>query len=403
MSAGETLNITGGGNGLTNVVQGSTFSLGGTFNVINGNVTSNGLAKLSTVAGLLQLLNAQTLTVGNVSVSATGQLYLGNASTLIAGNITNSGFVASSFFTAAGNTFTVTGTFTNNAGATLDIVSGDTTTLPTLNNSGTVNVALNYTMPNLTGGKGVVSLGNVTLSLNGGSSQNTIHDNNAFGTSATLISNGNVQTGPLQLANVTINGHHTIALPGSKINSLALQGSSGNWTSGMNLAPFAKTIIEDSATHNATLARTLDQVNFGHTHANGIYSSALAANERLVVIDNASVSVPFMTFRGPPADAGSILLMPTYLGDANLDSAVDLTDLSIVLNNFGSTTSSWLNGNFDGAATIDLTDLSAVLNNFGSNGGVGPNLVAAQTVSTPEPASLALFALGLAAALKRRR
>ena len=403
ISSTETLNITGGGNGITTVVAGSTIFLGGNINVINNNVSSNGLANLASVAGVLELLNGQTLTVGNVSVASTGQLFLGSASTLIAGNITNSGFVASSSFTSPGNSLTITGTFTNNAGATLDIQSGDTTTLPTLNNSGTVNVALNYTMPNLTGGKAVVSLGNFTLTLNGGSSQNTLHDNNAFGTSASLISNGNVQTGPLQLANVTINGHHTIALPGSRILNLTLQGSTGNWTSGLNLAPFAKTIIEDSANHNATLARTLDQVNFGLTHANGIYSSALAPNQRLVVIDNASVTTPFGSFGGQPADAGSILLMPTYLGDANLDSAVDLSDLSIVLNNFGSTNSSWLGGNFDGAATIDLTDLSDVLNNFGSNGGTGPNIADLQTVSTPEPASLALFAFGLAVTLKVRR
>ncbi len=54
-------------------------------------------------------------------------------------------------------------------------------------------------------------------------------------------------------------------------------------------------------------------------------------------------------------------------GDANVDGSVDLTDLSIVLNNFGSAASNWTNGNFDGAGTVDLTDLSDVLNNFGSS------------------------------------
>ena len=65
------------------------------------------------------------------------------------------------------------------------------------------------------------------------------------------------------------------------------------------------------------------------------------------------------------------------LGDANVDGHVDLTDLSIVLNNFGAATSNWTSGNFDGAETIDLTDLSDVLNNFGSSsvisGAVGAN------------------------------
>ena len=64
--------------------------------------------------------------------------------------------------------------------------------------------------------------------------------------------------------------------------------------------------------------------------------------------------------------SGNSATAPAVLvGDANVDGHVDLTDVSIVLNNFGSTTSAkWSDGNFDGAATIDLTDLSFVLNNF---------------------------------------
>ena len=78
------------------------------------------------------------------------------------------------------------------------------------------------------------------------------------------------------------------------------------------------------------------------------------------------------------------------LGDANLDGKVDLTDLSAVLNNFGSSTDHWTGGNFDGAASIDLTDLSDVLNNFGSSlSGSGSSAI----VATPEPTSLAALAL----------
>ena len=62
-----------------------------------------------------------------------------------------------------------------------------------------------------------------------------------------------------------------------------------------------------------------------------------------------------------------VLIAPEILGDANADGKVDLTDLSTVLNNFGSTTTAWTSGNFDGSATIDLTDLSDVLNNFAAS------------------------------------
>jgi hypothetical protein len=103
-----------------------------------------------------------------------------------------------------------------------------------------------------------------------------------------------------------------------------------------------------------------------------------------------------------------VMVAAELLGDSNVDGKVDLTDLSVVLNHFGSTTSAWTSGNFDGAATIDLTDLSDVLNNFGVT---NPNasdaaLVsngASTAVATPEPTSLAILGLGAAGLLSRRR
>jgi hypothetical protein len=86
------------------------------------------------------------------------------------------------------------------------------------------------------------------------------------------------------------------------------------------------------------------------------------------------------------------------LGDANLDGKVDLTDLNIVLNNLGTTTSLRSNGNFDGAATIDLTDLNDVLNNLGVSVTSGSAIVA-----TPEPASLMLLCAAMPLLWKRRR
>ena len=96
------------------------------------------------------------------------------------------------------------------------------------------------------------------------------------------------------------------------------------------------------------------------------------------------------------------------LGDANGDGHVDLTDLSTVLNNFGSTTTLRSNGNFDGAPTIDLTDLSDVLNNFGATTTTSANNsqlpitnYQLPTTPTPEPTTLLLAAAPLL--LPRRR
>jgi autotransporter-associated beta strand protein len=84
-------------------------------------------------------------------------------------------------------------------------------------------------------------------------------------------------------------------------------------------------------------------------------------------------------------------------GDANEDGKVDLNDLNIVLNNLGTTSGNWTNGNFDGAPTIDLTDLNDVLNTLGSSS------VALSAAAAPEPTTLALLAGAIPLAVYRRR
>jgi hypothetical protein len=80
---------------------------------------------------------------------------------------------------------------------------------------------------------------------------------------------------------------------------------------------------------------------------------------------------------------------------------VDANDLNVVLANLGTKTSSWGNGNFDGATTIDLTDLNDVLNHLGTS--VGSNSLAGSTAVAPEPATLGIAVFGAAALMIRRK
>ncbi len=135
----------------------------------------------------------------------------------------------------------------------------------------------------------------------------------------------------------------------------------------------------------------------------GITSATVAADPThlsIAVADNSLLG--YTTYGGQPVDANSILIVPAFFGDANLDGHVDLTDLSTILNNFGTTTGAWTSGNFDGNPTIDLTDLSDVLNNFGASNPNASDTLPIPT-PTPEPASLALFALSFYALLARTR
>ena len=192
----------------------------------------------------------------------------------------------------------------------------------------------------------------------------------------------------------------------SETGALNLKGGTGAWTGGLDLTT-SKLIVESSISNKtADMARLQDQVVFGQSATKGVYtSSTLPAGFAIAVVDNAVENR--LTFGGMSVDSNSILVGAELAGDANIDGTVDLSDLSTVLNDFGSTTSNWTSGNFDGAASIDLTDLSDVLNNFGatnpnaSDEAAGGGLKAA--LATPEPASLLVLGVGAAAASIRRR
>ena len=97
--------------------------------------------------------------------------------------------------------------------------------------------------------------------------------------------------------------------------------------------------------------------------------------------------------------ANQVHVTRALLGDANLDQFVGQADLDAVLLNFGSTTGIWSLGDFNGDAFIGQADLDIVLLNFGDT--APPDLSNLQAI--PEPSSLGLMGLGVAALARRRR
>jgi hypothetical protein len=138
-------------------------------------------------------------------------------------------------------------------------------------------------------------------------------------------------------------------------------------------------------------------------------STANAGGETFGIATAGALNVS--TFDGLAVSPSTILVKYTFAGDATLDGTVNLSDLDVVLNNLGSTSSLWSSGNFDGAATIDLTDLNDVLNHLGVSVPTGSSAVATAeallaaggTGAVPEPASLSLLALAVPLLLRKRR
>jgi len=302
--------------------------------------------------------------------------------------------------TSATNTFTLNstvtgGAFTKGGAGRLVLAQNYNTTFVTIISQGVLELAA----PSNTATE---IFGSGTLQVDAGSS--LVADGIAVGT---LHISGSVQIRP----NGTPDGN-------SIVNVLSLDGGKGAWSTGLDITN-NHLIIEDVTNHAATLAQIKDQAQYGLTHAAGIFNSTATAGMTMAVADNALLGK--ILYAGTNVDAGSILVLSTYPGDADMSGTVDILDLTIVANHWLQHVSDWSQGDFDGNGTVDIQDLTAVANNWqrsvsaegGTDGGTGsgsfsnslglivPELIASSPV--PEPASLFPLILGFALLRTRKR
>lgn len=108
-------------------------------------------------------------------------------------------------------------------------------------------------------------------------------------------------------------------------------------------------------------------------------------------IDTAAAALP-----------GQLLIEYALVGDANLDGTVNLTDLLVLLNNYGQSSKDWAEGDFNYDGTVNLTDLLALLNNYGQSATLADDSFTGARV-VPEPTSACLLALSALGLLGRRR
>ncbi len=160
IAVGSSLNLTGGGLGMTDVVGGSSLTVSGSFNVINGGVAGYALANLGSVEGSLFLNNGLTTSLSSLNNSGAITLYR-DSGLSVSGDIAGSGSL-----TAYGN-LNVSGSYViRNAGS---LLIGGTANLNTLSNSGQVAITAGGTLNVTGGGPGVTDIAaGVGYSVDGG-------------------------------------------------------------------------------------------------------------------------------------------------------------------------------------------------------------------------------------------
>ena len=410
------------GTGITNV--GTIEAVGGTL-VVAGTLFNNSSGTLRASSGN-KLVVTQGLATNAGLISLTGGTFDNNNNPLDnTGQITGYGTFASSVLTndgsltftgtGGGGTTTINGDVINSAGRTINVKFNPAIFTGNITNSGTIKTTSttvtftgNYTgstyisdpatnifegsATTIAGGSMTGSTGDV-FNFAGGvfTNHGTFSNGGTLTVASGIVNNGTfVQTGPQTWsagATFTNSGGSATFGSNAKLYGLTITAGTVDVTG-------SKVVVEASGATKAGILSSLQ----GYAAASSLLSTGQAANFGLAVLDNGVLNRT--SFGGLAVDGNAVLLSAELLGDANADGQVDLTDLSTVLNNFGTATPNWTSGNFDNATAIDLTDLSAVLNNFGAvNAGAAGTLAAA-----PEPASLpvlggAVFVLGR----KRRR
>ncbi len=359
---------------------------------------------LNVIAGPNVTSGTPSITVGAVSftsgIGAGTTTFNPTTASLTMGNVTTT--------TATAKTLVLDGTAVGNA-VTGVISDGANVVAVTKSNTSTwlLSGASTYTGDtNVSGGELDLSgsIADTNVNVASGATLKVLAGGSLSATTI-LTNSGNTSLGGVPITIASFNSSATGAVASLhnttlKTSSLTLGGGTGSWNTGLDITN-SKLILEVPGSNATTLAMLQDQVATGRTSTSGIFSSNLPANMGIAVMDNAVLNRT--TFGTLAVDGGSVLVSRELLGDANADGSIDLTDLSTVLNNFGSTTSAWTSGNFDGASTIDLTDLSDVLNNFGAS---NPNANDVSPIppsgAAPEPSSLMLLGLGGAMLLRRR-
>jgi autotransporter-associated beta strand protein len=219
---------------------------------------------------------------------------------------------------------------------------------------------------------------------------------------STAIIHG-LTVGTNTLVSIDTNGQNIVIT-----DSLSITGSSSNSPAGtINLHNNALAI------HNGDLPTITAAIAAGKHGGDwlgkGITSSFVAAHANLLTIaadyaQNTGNGTSFAWF-GQTVSTGDVLVMPTLIGDLNMDGSVNSLDYFALTPNLGKTGQTWGTGDISGDGAVNSLDYFALTPNLGKTlVGLSPAFTSSSSeiTTTPEPASLVLLGLGGVMLLGRR-
>jgi hypothetical protein len=199
----------------------------------------------------------------------------------------------------------------------------------------------------------------------------------------------------------------------SKLAGLEFGGASGAWEGQFDLTNNAMVVVSEAANRMTALARLADQIGFARNSGETIWSgegltSSFAADSGGlmtlgILLNDDGAGAPFYNnFQGQPANANSILVKYTLVGDLDLDGDVDADDYSRIDAGYAQHASGYWNGDVDYSGRINADDFFAMDRAFSSLMNRGGGVAAHAAVPEPPAMGVAII-VGIISCLRIRR
>ncbi|MEO0586897.1 MAG: hypothetical protein AAF078_04575 [Planctomycetota bacterium] len=170
--------------------------------------------------------------------------------------------------------------------------------------------------------------------------------------------------------------------------------------------------VRGSGANEADLLRTTGAVNLAGALDLSVDTSTLAIGDVVTLVVGGVRNGTFDTIQGVSLGsvggesagaavtytAGQARMTVALLADANLDGAVNTSDLAILAGNFDGTDKTWTTGDYNGDGVVNTPDLAILAGAFGTDL-TGASIAAA----VPEPGALGFIGVSVTGLIARRR